>query len=470
MQAFFREQIASAASALACRRSRLPGAWLPGAWLLGAWLLGGCASTRHSGNAAEDQLPVAPLTQLQGLVVQDTDGAAAEALRRYASLPGYKAAAIALATDGRWAVGAGQHAPHQLAAVQSALTECETRRAEQQLDAPCELLRLDDEEMEIGRAMRLRLQADRAETPALIWRFSSANAVLYLAGSIHAQRATALPLAPVLTDAYIQADMLLVELDITAIDAAQQRAAARQSSVLPPGQSLEQTLPPRQLQQFRALATELGVPWEQLNGLRPGAAMNVVAVTALQTAGLDPSQGVENLLLQRAHAEGKKVESLETYAQQVELLSDAPVDSTVTDMQSGLSTSALRAGIRALNDAWMRADMQAVLRMFTSDDRDANSRSWTARLLDARNLHMAQRAIEHLQQRADRALMLVGAGHLPGSNGIVALLERAGFSGTQLTRGGEPLPATQSPPQQPQQPQQPQDQAVNTIEAGGAPR
>ena len=424
----------------------------PLAGLLSTWLLSGCISTQAPTDAAShSNLPPGPLLQLQGLPVQDAEGRAAEALQRYQRFPGYKAAAVALAIDGRWAAGAGQSAPNQLAAVQTAMAACDEGRASKQIDAPCELLNLGDEELEIGRAMRLRLHADQPDTPALIWRFSHGNTVLHVAGSIHAQRATALPLPAALTEAYADADTLLVELDITAVDAAQQRAAARQSSMLPPGQTLEQTLPVAELQQFRSVATELGVPWQQLNVLRPGAAMNVVAIAALQTAGFDPSQGVESLLLQRAHADRKKIESLETYEMQVALLSDATPDPPGTGIEAGLTTAALRAGIQQLNDAWMRADTRAVMRLFGLGTGDTST--WTARLLDARNARMAARAIDHLQQQAGPALMVVGAGHLPGANGIVALLESAGFAGTQLTRGGAPVPTADSQPQADTQPQ-----------------
>ncbi len=414
-----------------------------------------CANTALDGATSASRLPAnaqpaaapPPAPTLQGLRIADPAQLAA-AIARYDALTPPKAQAVAIAADGELASGESRGRTHELGAVGAALVACDVARVQTRIDAPCELHRLNDETFELGRALRIRTRADDPSTPTALWRFDHGNAVLYVAGSMHAQRATALPMAPALETAYGQAQTLFVEVDMARVTQAELLDAARRYSLLPPGQTLDGLLSPAQREPLQKAASQLGVPWSQLDQMRPGSALSVLSVAALATAGFDPANGVESLLLRRAREDGKVIVGIERYADQVALLADAPTDDGTQATAAALAPEGMRAGVLALFDAWMRADDEAILHAFTGGAADATEsvRSWTARLLDARNEHMAASAIAHLDTGSGTALLVVGAGHLPGPRGVIALLARAGFTGMQLARGGLPVSGSAAAP------------------------
>lgn len=381
--------------------------------------------------------PPPPLQSLQGLAVLDTDGHAGRALHRYQAATDYKAVALAWDSNGALALGASAAQPNELAAVRAALASCEQRRGDQGVAAPCEVYRLGAEEFELGRALRRRAGADEPTTPTLLWRFRHGEAVLYVAGSMHAQPPTALPLAPALDAAYRDAQRLLVELDLRTLDATETQRIAREHSLLPAGTTLDSLLTADRLTRLRGAADRLGVPWRTLSLLRVGSALSMLAVNAIQSAGFDTALGVDSLLLARARIDGKEIQPLERYAEQVALLADAPLDGDAGALDRELNPAVMRASVQRLFAAWLRADGVAVLQAF-GGRAPAAKEAWTTRLLDDRNRRMADAAMAELQSGRGTTLLLVGTAHLPGPNGIVALLEQAGFVGEQLSRGGAP--------------------------------
>ena len=419
--------------------------------LPGILLVLACACTplapRAGGFADAAAAPTTGETFLFGLHVAEP-ARLREAALRYAQLTSPRAQAIAITRSGDYVAGESGGRTHELGAVDAAVAACEVARVQAGIASPCEVHRLDDETFEPGLATRIRTRADDPTTPAHLWRFRHGDAVLYVAGSMHAQRATVLPLAAALDAAYREADALYVEVDMAQVSQARMLEVARRVSLLPEGQTLEAVLAPDVRAAMHAAATRLGVPWTQLLPMRPGSALSVLSVAALTTIGLDPGNGVEALLLSRARADGKAIVGIERYEDQVALLADAPAG-TDAIAAAGLAPPALRAGMLALFDAWMRADDAAILRAFTggaegtphtgAGPEDAAA-AWTRRLLDVRNEHMAAQAAERLRSGAGTALLVVGAGHLPGPHGVIARLAAAGFRGEQLTRGGLSVP------------------------------
>jgi uncharacterized protein len=64
-------------------------------------------------------------------------------------------------------------------------------------------------------------------------------------------------------------------------------------------------------------------------------------------------------------------------------------------------------------------------------DKDAASQRFYKRLLDDRNIGMADK-IAKMAQRGEKAFVVVGAGHLVGANSVVELLSQSGFKVKQV--------------------------------------
>jgi uncharacterized protein YbaP (TraB family) len=134
--------------------------------------------------------------------------------------------------------------------------------------------------------------------------------------------------------------------------------------------------------------------------------------------------------------EGKRVESFETAATVFVALDAVPKE----ELLSMLMNSAEEQGrdVKELNGcvaAWNAGDTAALERIIRENETLAPR--FIKALLDDRNAGMAKRIGELCAKRDDALFVCVGAGHIVGRNGLVALLEKAGFKLTQAKRLGK---------------------------------
>jgi uncharacterized protein len=147
----------------------------------------------------------------------------------------------------------------------------------------------------------------------------------------------------------------------------------------------------------------------------------------LGTSGVQFSHGVEPLITQRAKDDGRMIEYLESVGEFAELLdsiSDADYERSIPLMLN--TPAAARAAIVAnIYKAWLSGDAEAVTTAMLASPLNQSPAIRVA-MLDARNALWLPRIIE-ITNSLKRTLIFVGAGHLGGANGLLALLARAGY-------------------------------------------
>ena len=79
--------------------------------------------------------------------------------------------------------------------------------------------------------------------------------------------------------------------------------------------------------------------------------------------------------------------------------------------------------------AWARGDMDAVNSLFLEQMRDEAPEAYQA-IIVQRNHNWVPQIIERLEGEGDY-FIAVGAGHLPGEEGVIALLQAQGYSVTR---------------------------------------
>jgi hypothetical protein len=146
--------------------------------------------------------------------------------------------------------------------------------------------------------------------------------------------------------------------------------------------------------------------------------------------GFDPSQGVEEQLVQRAQTDGKPIVGLETLPEELgglEALSREDqlklLDQTLSELKDS------DAEMHSVLVAWRRGDAAALATLLGKE-----YRSFPALyrpLVTVRNQRWLPQ-IEQLLKGAGNTLVVVGALHLVGQEGLLELLRRDGHSATQL--------------------------------------
>lgn len=260
--------------------------------------------------------------------------------------------------------------------------------------------------------------------PLMLWEARTEQASVYLFGSIHVCRPDCYPLDKAVLRRFDKSPMLAVELDPLRPDAA---AKLRAAGTLPTGERLSDRLAPADRRALSEAISALGLPTDEVAGYRPWLANALVTITSAQQLGYAASLGLDVWLMQRAAAQGKPVVELETVERQIEALS-AGNEKEQLDALS-LSLGMVRSGrarvhLTELFSAWQAGNIERV---------DAITRSsiptgskLTVTLIDQRNADMARRIARWLKQGRS-AFVAVGAAHLGGHSGILALLHKWGY-------------------------------------------
>ena len=127
-------------------------------------------------------------------------------------------------------------------------------------------------------------------------------------------------------------------------------------------------------------------------------------------------------LQHRATAMGKDVRALETAEQQVRMLMGTPVAEQLEAlMESVRASEAAQAASDSLVAAYRRQDLEAIGRLLARGMREA----YAERMVYARNRAWAAVLVPEMRCRS--VLVAVGAGHLVGPEGLLAMLRSAGF-------------------------------------------
>ena len=348
--------------------------------------------------------------------------AASEAPADYATLPGARAMARPL--NGNAAPTVVQAMPNDLTAALQALQRCQAAAG-----VACELERLNHERITTGAEIRAALPDD--PHPLFLWRLRRDGTVVYLAGSIHVLKPSLYPLPAPFEAAFRAADHLVLEVNLAALSEPEIQRQTLSRARLPAGTTLHGLLPPDLQATLQAALPAYGLTLEALDGLRPALVMNQLVVARLMSLGYLPDSGLESHFLARAGT--REVLELESLEAQLTLLLDQPMDTQLALLADAVATAPeVEPLLTGLVTAWLAGDDARFLELFRAQSGDAPELAAFQRaLLDDRNVDMAARIAALLTAPAEAPpatyFVLVGAAHLVGRAGVVALLEERGF-------------------------------------------
>ena len=285
----------------------------------------------------------------------------------------------------------------------------------------------------LGAVAVLRLPTRPAGPPVpLLWEVADADNRLYLLGSFHLLRADDYPLAPDVDAAYADADALLLELSPRELESAEFGARMRLAARREDGRRLDDALGPELAARLRR--------WRDANGSALGEAAAelqtydawfvglLVSLTELGRHGLDPALGLDRHLGRRAAADGKPAAGLETGAQQIAFLDGMPAEDQRQLLDEALAEAGDPARIDRLHADWRRGDAEALWTAMGEEMRREHPALYR-RMNAERNRAWLPRLEARLAPAAGDAdtLVVVGALHLLGEDGLVALLRGKGY-------------------------------------------
>lgn len=275
-----------------------------------------------------------------------------------------------------------------------------------------------------------------------LWEITGARATHYLIGSVHLLPPDAHPLPAALERAYAKTAALVLETDLAALSdpGLQNRMLASARDDRAGG--LKARLGEPLWSRLQKRAGSLGMPLPACADLRGWFCALTLELFPLQQAGYTAEAGLDQHFYSRAADDGRPITGLESAEQQTELF---------TAIDDAMSKDMIR---EALEDKTYSAQSPAeLLRIWRTGDVGTLERLMKEmkkrypqlheRLLAARNRAWTPKLVEVLASDTP-TLVVVGAGHYVGPDGLLALLRARGIEAKPapaVVEIAEPKPA-----------------------------
>jgi uncharacterized protein YbaP (TraB family) len=273
-------------------------------------------------------------------------------------------------------------------------------------------------------------QLPKVTTHHSLWEVQGKSNVVYLLGSVHVLKAENYPLPAVIETAFSNSVLVVFETDVGAMDQPETQLRVMSKARLPEGESLSQELSPEVYRSFTNHLQEEGLPAVVFDQFKPSIAAVTLAALDLQKEGLDPEQGLDKHFFARAKKEGKQIAALETVDFQIGLITDFSKEEGELFMKTTLKDmDKLKTDIEDLLKAWQTGDAAALEKLLNDAAREAPA--IYKRLLTDRSARWVPK-IEEWSRSDKNVIVIVGAGHLVGKEGVVELLRTKGLKVTQL--------------------------------------
>ena len=274
-------------------------------------------------------------------------------------------------------------------------------------------------------ALALVSQAHADGERHTFWAVKGHQNTVYLFGSVHVLKSDDHGLPEAAMRAYLAAKSLVMELDLNDATPEKLLPASLDGALLPDGQTLASVLGPAAYATLRAHLQTLGLDAGFFSQMQPWFVAVTLEQLEMSRLGFESDAGVEAQFTRRAQADHKPVIALETIAEQIGFFSHLSLDQQREFLLYCLEDADDSAKqINATVAAWQRGDITALERLL--GEGFASFPVLYRTLTSDRNRKWLPR-IEGLLHETQDYLVIVGALHLVGKDGVVALLERDGY-------------------------------------------
>jgi len=279
--------------------------------------------------------------------------------------------------------------------------------------------------------LALPVFANDSGHPVTLWQVSGVNNSVYLLGSIHLLRSADYPLPTAFDAAYEEAEVLIMEVDMDDLDPFATQTMFTAYGVLQDDQTLSDLMGEDLYQKALAAAERIDIPLDMLNKTEPWYAAMTVEIMMLNRIGFNPTLGVEMYMSSKASHDEKRIDGLETAEEQIQFLDGMSLAAQREMLMSTLSESAkLSDMMDELIDDWRHGNIAALESGMLSDLQEHEELNKA--LVTDRNSRWVEQ-IENLLDDDVDYLIIVGAMHLLGQDGVPTQLKRNGYDVRQLS-------------------------------------
>jgi uncharacterized protein len=268
----------------------------------------------------------------------------------------------------------------------------------------------------------------------LLWKVSDADNALYLLGSFHLLKPGDYPLSPDVQAALDDAEEVVFELSPEELASPALGLQMAQAAARTDGSTLDNQIGPELADKLARWARDnaahlrrTGLSPEVLQLFKPWFAGLMVSVVELTKQGLDPALGLDRHFMARAAEAGKATAALETGAEQVAVFAGMHEREQLQMLAEALDQAAAGpAEIERMHRQWREGDAEGLWNGLALQLKRDYPQLYRRINVDRNDAWMPQ-LVERLEARDGDALVVVGALHLLGDDGVVEKLRARGY-------------------------------------------
>ena len=265
-----------------------------------------------------------------------------------------------------------------------------------------------------------------------VWVARSSKSTVYLAGSFHILRASDYPLPAEFLRAYKDSRKIIFEVPPGETGSPEYMEKFLSLAIYNDGTTLKEHITTAAYAKAESFCKERNYPLEQYQFFKPTFLVMTLTVSEMNNIGADPQKGIDNFFKEKAMQDGKALGSLETVDQQISLL---------TSMDTSLGSDQILESIGELKQietilgellaVWKKGDEAKMEELYIKDLK-LYPKLYQTLIVDRNNKWL--RNIEGYLNGSEKTMVVVGAAHLVGADGLVNLLRKRGYKVVKLQK------------------------------------
>jgi uncharacterized protein len=277
----------------------------------------------------------------------------------------------------------------------------------------------------VANAQKQKTPLQTSPNNTLLWRISGngLQKPSYLFGTMHMLCADDIALSDSLKKAITSADHVYLELDMDNIF---EMLGAMQHMTMRGDTTLADLLTKEEYQKVKTHFEAKGglMPFDMLKAFKPLLTASLLAEQ--QTASCDKMISMDQLVMAEAKRNEVPIKGLETMDFQLGIFDKIPYKVQAKQLYQMISsdgTTGEKNEMQVLTNAYRQQQLDKLEEMTRNES--MGMKDFTDLLLYSRNIEWAKKLQQLMKEES--LVVAVGAGHLPGSKGVINLLRLAGY-------------------------------------------
>jgi uncharacterized protein YbaP (TraB family) len=264
----------------------------------------------------------------------------------------------------------------------------------------------------------------------MIWRVSSDSGVIFVAGSVHALPMSVYPLPSVFNRAFDSATTLVLELELGEDAIASMGPVLLEKGRYQGKETLKDHVSKATYAKLKKRLKEIGLDVSFFATFKPWVVGMLLTSFSTGNSGITAENGLDLHFQKKASEAGIPVVGLETIELQINLFDEMPPKAQEQFLLQQLSDQQSDdKDIMKIIGAWRRGDAESLDTTLGAEMR--SDPAFYERLVVGRNLAWIPK-IESFLAEGRPVMVVVGALHLVGKDGLIDLLQRKGYRVEQL--------------------------------------